>query len=580
MPRINQQPIKMELRPELELLVCCARAHSGSAGRDRIREILRGTIDWSNVAATSLQHRLVSTVFQGLTSAVEDQLPPAQRELLRTLTQDSGTVALTLFREMLRLYEMFEAERIPVFPFKGPLLSWLAYRNLTRRAFVDLDFVAPQQHIPRITALMKGAGYAPEFDLREVHAGQKAHAPGQYSFYLVTDRARVEVHTERTLRYFPVPLDFTELARRQITVELAGKKLRTFSVEDTLVMLCVHGAKHFWERLNWVADIAELIRAQPVDWPLALRIARRMKSKRLLLLGLYLAHGIADAPLPADILDQAEQDAKVRKLVRTVCDQFAGKSDPSTGVIPRAAFRIRSADTIGRGIRHMVRLATSPTETDRESIHLPRVLSPFYVMARPWRLMREYGVGLRRRVKPDLAIFEPTPREIVDHMLRLAEVAPGDVLYDLGCGEGAIVIAAAEKYGVRAVGVDINPERIAKAQINASRHGVEDLVELRLQDAKQMDLSEATVVTMFLGADGNLRLVDRLRAQLRPGARVVSRDFQIYGWRAERMETYKLPNGISRHMYLWRIPSSATPDSTRESVGQNAKPSAANEPES
>lgn len=212
---------------------------------------------------------------------------------------------------------------------------------------------------------------------------------------------------------------------------------------------------------------------------------------------------------------------------------------------------------MGEGIRQLLRLATNPTETDRESIPLPRVLAPFYAMARPWRLMREYGIGLRRRVKPDLAIFEPTPPEIVNHMLRLANVGPGDVLYDLGCGEGAIVVAAAEKYGVRAVGVDINPERIAKAQANVRRHGVRDRVELRLQDAKQLDISEATVVTMFLGADGNLRLVDRLRAQLRPGARIVSRDFQIYGWTAERFEAYELPNGVPTYLYLWRIPEPA-----------------------
>jgi len=578
MKRTNRQPFNMELRPELELLVCCARAHSGSANRDRIREILRVGIDWSDVAATSLQHRLAPTVFKALTLAAEDQLPPAEEELLRVLAQDSGTVALTLFREMLRLYEMFEAEGIPVFPYKGPLLSWLAYRNLARRAFVDLDFVVPQQNIPRVVALIQAAGYRPEFDLREAHSGQKGHAPGQYSFYSFAESIRVEVHTERTLRYFPVPLDFTELAGRQITVELAGKKLRTFSVEDMLVMLCVHGAKHFWERLNWVADIAELIQAQPVDWPLALRIARKMKSKRLLLLGLYLARGILEAPLPADILEQAEQDARVRKLARTVCNQFAGNADPSSGVLPRAAFRIRSGDTMGAGFRHMLRLATSPTETDRESIHLPRVLAPFYAMARPWRLMREYGIGLRRRVKPDLAIFEPTPPEIVDRMLCLAEVGPGDVLYDLGCGEGAIVIAAAEKYGIRAVGVDINPERIAKAQANASRHGVKHRVELRLQDAKQMDLSEATVVTMFLGTDGNLRLADRLRTQLRPGARIVSRDFQIYGWTPERMEAYELPSGISRSLYLWRIPEQGTPDRQGERTGQEAKPSSVKGP--
>jgi hypothetical protein len=361
------------------------------------------------------------------------------------------------------------------------------------------------------------------------------------------------------LRYFPVPLDFTEMGRRQITVELAGRRLRTFSVEDTLVMLCVHGAKHFWERLCWILDIAQLIQTQPVDWPLALRIAADLKSTRLLLLGLYLAHGLPGAPLPASILDRAETDSNVRWLADQVYRHLSGKSDPSTGLLPRAVFRVRSGDTTGDGVRHMLRLATSPTESDRKSFRLPRALHPLYALARPWRLLREYGFGLRRRVNPDLAIFEPTPPEIVDHMLRFAEVSPGDVLYDLGCGDGAIVVGAAEKHGICAVGVDVNPKRIAQAQANARKHGVEDRVQFILGDAKEADVKPATVVTMFLGADSNLRLVELLRRELRPGARIVSRDFQIYGWSPEQFEKHVLPNGIPTFLYLWRVPKPGEP---------------------
>ena len=106
---------------------------------------------------------------------------------------------------------------------------------------------------------------------------------------------------------------------------------------------------------------------------------------------------------------------------------------------------------------------------------------------------------MNRRSKPDLAIYQPTPQEIVDQMLRLADISPGDVLYDLGCGDGRIVVAAAEKYGIRAVGVDINPARIAEARENARRHGVEKRVQFILGDAKKADFSDATVITMYLG---------------------------------------------------------------------------------
>jgi len=196
----------------------------------------------------------------------------------------------------------------------------------------------------------------------------------------------------------------------------------------------------------------------------------------------------------------------------------------------------------------------SPTERDRQSTHLPPGLASLYVLVRPLRLLREYGLGMRRRLKLDLAIFAPPPQRIIDEMLRLANIGPGDVLYDLGCGDGRIVVTAAEKYGIRAVGVDINPRRIAEAHLNAREHGVESRVQFVQADAKKVELSEATVVMIYLSADANLRLVERLRSELPPGARIVSRKFRIYGWPPDRTEKVVLPNGMESCLYLWTIP--------------------------
>jgi hypothetical protein len=132
--------------------------------------------------------------------------------------------------------------------------------------------------------LLKTADFTGKSDRPEELKGSAGFIPGQYAFYREATRTQVELHTERTLRYFPVPLDFEKMSKRLISVELSGRRVQTFSIEDTLVMLCVHGAKHFWDRLGWVQDVAELVAAQPVDWPLAMRIAKKLKSTRLLLL--------------------------------------------------------------------------------------------------------------------------------------------------------------------------------------------------------------------------------------------------------------------------------------------------------
>lgn len=150
---------------------------------------------------------------------------------------------------------------------------------------------------------------------------------------------------------------------------------------------------------------------------------------------------------------------------------------------------------------------------------------------------------------PDV-IYVPTPPETVDAMLALAEVAPGDVLYDLGSGDGRIPIAAARRFGVRGVGIEINPRLVAEARANARAADVASLARFREQDLFAADYRGATVVTLYLLTSLNERLKPKLRAELAPGARIVSHAFEIPGWVPERV--VDVGNGTT--IYLWRMP--------------------------
>ena len=148
------------------------------------------------------------------------------------------------------------------------------------------------------------------------------------------------------------------------------------------------------------------------------------------------------------------------------------------------------------------------------------------------------------------APFVPTPADVVDRMLELAEIRPSDVVYDLGCGDGRIVIAAAQRHGARGVGVDIDPQRIEEARRNAKAAGVAHLVTFRVGDALETDVSAATVVTLYLVASLNARLRPRLMSQLRPGARIVSHNFPIGDWEPERVDTFRSADGQTRTLFL------------------------------
>lgn len=151
--------------------------------------------------------------------------------------------------------------------------------------------------------------------------------------------------------------------------------------------------------------------------------------------------------------------------------------------------------------------------------------------------------------QPNLDVpYVPTKQEVVEEMLRVAGVKAGDVVYDLGCGDGRIVITAAQKFGATGVGVDLNPQRIKEANENAKAAGVTDKVKFVEGDLFDFDFSEANVVTMYLLPSVNLKLRPKLQSELKPGSRIVSHDFDMGDWEAEKV--VEVGNDT---VYLWTI---------------------------
>lgn len=153
---------------------------------------------------------------------------------------------------------------------------------------------------------------------------------------------------------------------------------------------------------------------------------------------------------------------------------------------------------------------------------------------------------------PSLAPFVPSPYDVVNRMLTLAEVTKDDVVYDLGCGDGRIVITAAQRFGARGVGIDIDPQRIAESNANAERAGVQHLVRFIEQDAMTVDVSDATVVTLYLLSSSNLKLRPLLTRQLPAGARIVSHAFSMGDWEPDVIDRFEDERGNTRSLYLWR----------------------------
>jgi tRNA G37 N-methylase Trm5 len=166
-----------------------------------------------------------------------------------------------------------------------------------------------------------------------------------------------------------------------------------------------------------------------------------------------------------------------------------------------------------------------------------------------------HGVNLRllQAQEGKIVPYVPTPQEVVDRMLELAQVKKADVVYDLGSGDGRIVITAAKKYGVRAIGFEIDPERIKESAENIKKAGVGHLVEIRQQDIRTVDLSPASVLTMYLLPEVNLMIRPNIWKQMKAGSRVVSHDFDMGDWKPLKTENIKDGSSWDHTLYLWHV---------------------------
>jgi tRNA G37 N-methylase Trm5 len=167
-------------------------------------------------------------------------------------------------------------------------------------------------------------------------------------------------------------------------------------------------------------------------------------------------------------------------------------------------------------------------------------------------LSASFGEEKKGAREPDV-IYVPTPQEVVDKMFELADVRPGEVVYDLGCGDGRIPVTAAKRFGVKAWGFDINPVRVKESLENVERNNVKHLVTIKEQDIFQLDLSKADVITLYLLPQLNVKLIPQLD-KLKPGCRIVSHDFNMEGVRPKREITYTPQGGREHRVFLWVTP--------------------------
>jgi len=370
---------------EWKILLACA-----STQPDPTRlEALLNRCDWANLLRLAEAHGVVVPLAARIREVSGAPVPALFREQLLDMQRAQLLSGLALTAEMIRVLEQFAAAGIQALVLKGPALSLQAYGEATARQYGDIDVLVRHADILRATQSMTELGFDAHVAPEIVAAGK---IPGEYFFSRPNTKVIIEVHTERTLRYFPNQLNVEELFAHSVALDFDGRKVPTLSAEDALVAMCTHGAKHFWERLMWIADVRAMVARQRIlNWDVVGTIAQKLGVQRIVHTGLLLALDLLDAQLPAPVETRARADMGAAALVGRIKTWLPQGDGATIGLFRRALFRAQMRPGFWAGLGYVARLSLSPTEDDWREGHEHKRSRYRDAVRRLFRLAGKYG---------------------------------------------------------------------------------------------------------------------------------------------------------------------------------------------
>ena len=373
--------------PEWAALLQCASPHSDLP----ILSALLSRVSWPALVTLAEAHGVISLLASSVAQLQENLVLPEFAHKIRELHRAQALSALQITAELFRLVDQFRNAGLDTVLVKGPTLALRAYGDTGARQYGDLDFLVRQKDILRATELMISAGYDPEIAVESL-SPQKI--PGQYLFVRIAAPILVELHTERTMRYFPRGLPIEEFFVRRQLVSVDGHHIPALAIEDELLLICIHGSKHLWERLSLIADVAAFVTRQTsLNWERTFATARAVGAERMLHTGLLLASNLLGTALPQPVRAKLQSDRSASQLAAKIATWLPSAGQTPPGLFARALYRVRLRGNVVSGLGYLLRLTFSPTQEDwpagMENEHNGR----FAALRRPVRLAKKYRGG-------------------------------------------------------------------------------------------------------------------------------------------------------------------------------------------
>jgi hypothetical protein len=372
-----------------------AGADGGRSGSRNLRQVLTeaqtwSESDWDKLLAMAAAHGVRPMLYRFLTASGNSAIPDRVIATLQVFTQHNLNRNLGLTGELIRLLRRFDERGLDVIPYKGPTLAALAYGDLWLREFADLDLLIARADFEKAQELLMAEGYQPEILLNGGRAKTFARACNVMAFWDPVKEISVELHWELSPKYLPFSPDFERLRQRMVPSHPGGQRIMTLSQEDLLVYLCAHGAKHVWERLSWIVDVASLIgRHSEINWDIVRDRAAEQRCERVLLLGLRLARDVAGVELPVGMEELIGRDRESGRMAAKVIQWLFQEEGSTRGYGEQTSFLLGLHRWWPDKIRSLARLTLTPSVADWMSYPHLQNYPALYPFLRPLRLVNK-----------------------------------------------------------------------------------------------------------------------------------------------------------------------------------------------
>ena len=384
---------------EEKLLLCSARIDITSEQKKLGSSLIAGGIDWELFAKKAVWHNLISIVCRNYKKNCPGVLPAEIDKAFSGVATTNAAKNLFLCYALEIILGELRAVGVDAVPFKGPALALLVYSDLSARCFSDLDILIDRASLKTASGILKTMGYRAELNLNHEQLLAFSYHEDNLTFYH-KDGVVVELHWELSGLYLARPVTLQDLLSSLVSINLTEGKAPHLPINILLVYLSVHGAKHMWEKLEWLVCVHELVgTATDKEWSLALELAGAWRCRRMFFLGLSLCRELFDTELPADIMVEIKKDPHLVQLAQQIKSLLfqgdKGEEDKSGGK-RFTLFHLQVRDSLVDSIRYLLRLLFRPSRVEWQLFPLPASLSFLYYIVRPLRLIFvgfKLGVG-------------------------------------------------------------------------------------------------------------------------------------------------------------------------------------------